>query len=61
MVKQTSKRKALGTPTVFNKSGDEKKEFQFAFGDHSETNAKRNGSSETNAKRYGSSYMSDFT
>ena len=37
------------------------KEFQFAFGDHSETNAKRNGSSETNAKRYGSSYMSDFT
>ena len=57
MVKQTSKRKVLGTPTVFNKSGDEK----FAFGDHSETNAKRNGSSETNAKRNGSSYMSDLT
>ena len=38
-----------------------KTEFQFAFGDHSETNAKRNGSSETNAKRDGSSYMSSFT
>ena len=38
-----------------------KKEYRIAFGDHSETNAKRNGSSETNAKRNGSSYMSDFT